>query len=248
MENGGLRNYRADFDTPMDRENSSQFHSTRWTLVRRAQGDGAEARAALSELCGIYYQPVLLFTRRWCGDADRAQDLAHGFFEDLLGRESIGAADPVKGRFRTYLLGSVKHFLSRQRERDGAAKRGGDFTRVPLEDAHESHNEWEREFDRAWALALIRRALDSLAEEMEKSGKTRQFETLRPWLDGGSAGDVAEAGLSLDLSPTALKVAVHRLRLRFRQNVRDEISATTEDSREAEAEFRHLVDVWASGD
>jgi RNA polymerase sigma-70 factor (ECF subfamily) len=223
---------------------SSSFHSTRWTLVRRAQGDGAEARAALSELCGIYYQPVLQFTRRWCGDTDRAQDLAHGFFEDLLGRESIGAADPVKGRFRTYLLGSVKHFLARQRERDGAAKRGGDFTRVPLEDSHESDDEWELEFDRAWALALIRRALDSLGGEMEKSGKARQFETLRPWLDGGSAGDVSEAGVALDLSPTALKVAIHRLRQRFRQKVREEIAATTADPEDAAAEFRHLVDVW----
>jgi RNA polymerase sigma-70 factor (ECF subfamily) len=223
---------------------SPTFHSTRWTLVRRAQGDGAEARAALSELCEIYYEPVLQFTCRWCGDADRARDLAHGFFEDLLGRESIGAADPVKGRFRTYLLGSVKHFLARQRERDGAAKRGGDFTRVPLEDIHESHDEWELEFDRAWALALIRSALDSLGGEMEKSGKTRQFETLRPWLDGGSAGDVSEAGAVLDLSPTALKVAIHRLRQRFRQKIREEIAATTADSEDAAAEFRHLVDVW----
>jgi RNA polymerase sigma-70 factor (ECF subfamily) len=228
----------------MARENSASFHSTRWTLVRRAQGDGAEARAALSELCEIYYQPVLRFTRRWCGDADRAKDLAHGFFEDLLGRESIGAPDPVKGRFRTYLLGSVKHFLARQREREGAAKRGAEFMRVPLEESHESDEEWELEFDRAWALALIGQALDSLGGEMEKSGKTRQFEILRPWLDGGSAGNVSEAGVSLDLSPTALKVAIHRLRQRFRQKVRDEIAATTADPEDAAAEFRHLVDVW----
>jgi DNA-directed RNA polymerase specialized sigma24 family protein len=225
---------------------SSSLHSTRWTLVRRAQGDGAEARAALSELCEIYYEPVLQFTCRWCGDADRARDLAHGFFEDLLGRESIGAADPVKGRFRTYLLGSVKHFLARHREREGATKRGGDFTRVPLEDSHESRDEREREFDRAWALALIRRALDSLGAEMENAGKLQQFETLRPWLDGGPAGDASAAGAALDLSPTALKVAIHRLRQRFRQKVRDEISATTMDAQDAEAEFRHLVEVWVS--
>lgn len=223
---------------------SSTFHSTRWTLVRRAQGDGTEARAALSELCEIYYQPVLQFTRRWCGDADRGQDLAHGFFEDLLGRESIGAADPMKGRFRTYLLGSVKHFLARQREREGAAKRGGGFTRVQLEDSHEADEDWELEFDRAWALALIGRALDSLGGEMEKSGKARQFEILRPWLDGGSAGDVSEASTVLNLSPTALKVAIHRLRQRFRQKVREEIAATTADPEDAAAEFCHLVDVW----
>lgn len=228
----------------MARENSAPFCSTRWTLVRRAQGDGAEARATLSELCEIYYQPVLQFTQRWCGDADRAQDLAHGVFEDLLGRESIGAADPVQGRFRTYLLGSVNHFLARQREREGATKHGGDFTRVPLEDSHESCDDWELEFDRAWALALIRRALDSLGSEMEKSGKARQVEILRPWLDGGSVGDVSEVGVALDLSPTALKVAIHRLRQRFRQKVREEIAATTADPEDAAAEFHHLVDVW----
>lgn len=190
---------------------------------------------------------MLQLTQRWCGDADRAQDLAHGFFEDLLGRESIGAADPVKGRFGTYLLGSVKHFLARQREREGATKRGGDFTRVPLEDSHESDDESELEFDRAWAwaLALIRRALDSLSNEMEKSGKARQFEILRPWLDGGSAGDVSEAGVALELSPTALKMTIHRLRQRFRQNVREEIFATTADPADAAAEFRRLVDIWA---
>ena len=225
---------------------SSSFHSTRWTLVRRAQGDGVEARAALSELCEVYYQPVFQFTRRWCGDADRAQDLAHGFFEDLLGRESIGAVDPLKGRFRTYLLGSVKHYLARPREREGAAKRGGNFTRVLLDDTYESHDDWNREFDRAWVLALIGKALDSLGAEMGKAGKLQQFETLRPWLDGGTAGDVAAAGVVLDLSPTALKVAIHRLRQRFRQKVRDEVAATTLDSNETEAEFRHLVDVWVS--
>ena len=90
---------------------ASPFHSTRWTLVRRAQGNGTEARAALSELCEIYYEPVLRFASHWCDDPDRARDLAHGFFETLLSQDSLGAADPRKGRFRTYLLGSLKHYL-----------------------------------------------------------------------------------------------------------------------------------------
>ena len=117
---------------------------------------------------------------------------------------------------------------------------------MPLDDTYESHDEWECEFDRAWVLALIQRALDSMGAEMGKAGKLQQFETLRPWLDGGTAGDVAAAGVVLDLSPTALKVAIHRLRQRFRQKVRDEVAATTLDSNDAEAEFRHLVDVWVS--
>lgn len=224
---------------------ASDFHSTRWTLVRRAQGRGVEARAALSELCAIYYDPVLQFTRRWCCNEDRANDLAHGFFEDLLGRESLGAADPEKGRFRSYLLAAVKHFLSHQRERESAAKRGGGLEATALDEAVDrgiSAN-WEKEFDRAWALALIRRALDSLDGEHEAAGKGDQFRVLRPWLDGGLQGDAAAAAVTLQLSPTALKVAIHRLRQKFRQKIRDEI-ASTADPAEVDDEFRHLVEVW----
>ena len=202
----------------------------------------------LSELCAIYYDPVLHFTRRWCGNEDRAKDLAHGFFEDLLGRQSLGAADPAKGRFRSYLLAAVKHFLSHRRAREAAAKRGGGVEMVPLDHAGDSGipAEWDREFDRAWALALIRRTLDSLAAEMTAAGNGDQFEILRPWLDGGLQGDAAVAAATLKLSPTALKVAIHRLRQRFRQRVRDEIAATTADEADAGDEFRHLVDVWSA--
>ena len=224
---------------------SPGFHSTRWTLVRRAQGRGEEARVALSELCTIYYEPVLQFARRWCGNEDRAKDLAHGFFEDLLGRESLGAADPAKGRFRSYLLAATKHYLSHRRDRESAAKRGGGVEVVTLDDAGECGISagWEVEFDRAWALALIRRALDSLEAEIEVAGKGEHFHILRPWLDGGLQGDAAEAAAALQLSPTALKVAIHRLRQKFRQKIRDEIAATVEPT-DVDEEFRHLVDVW----
>src|SRR6478609_8751134 len=208
---------------------SSSFHSTRWTLVRRAQGHGEEARTALSELCAIYYDPVHQFICRFSGDEAKARDLAHAFFEELLGREAIGAADPTKGRFRSYLSAAVKHFVFRHRERDAAQKRGGGEEHLPLEDGpiEGTPSDWDLDFDRAWALALIRRALDALAAEMEAAGKVAHFETLRPWLDGGSPGDPVEAGQALGLSSTALKVAIHRLRERFRQKIRDEIAATT---------------------
>jgi len=224
---------------------SPGFHSTRWTLVRRAQGRGEEARVALSELCTIYYDPVLQFARRWCGDEDRAKDLAHGFFEDLLGRESLGAADPAKGRFRSYLLAATKHYLSHRRDKELAAKRGGGVEVVALDDAGECaiSAEWDVAFDRAWALALIHRALASLEAESEAAGKGEHFRILRPWLDGGLQGDTAEAAAALQLSPTTLKVAIHRLRQKFRQRIRDEIAATV-DPTEVDEEFRHLVDVW----
>ena len=200
---------------------------------------------ALSELCTIYYGPVLQFSCRWCGNEDRAKDLAHGFFEDLLGRESLGAADPAKGRFRSYLLAATKHYLSHQCDKESAAKRGGGADIVTLDDAGDCgiSGDWEVEFDRAWALALIRRALDSLEAESEAVGKGEHFRILRPWLDGGLQGDAAEAAADLQLSPTALKVAIHRLRQKFRQKVRDEITATVEPCEVGE-EFRHLVDVW----
>lgn len=222
----------------------SAFHSTRWTLVRRAKGHDEHSRAALSELCEIYYEPVLRFIAH--RHPDQARDLTHGFFEQLLARENLGDPDPSYGKFRTYLLGSVKHFLSHQRERDAAAKRGGDTDRVPLDDVAEigAAPEWERAFDRAWALALIGRALSSLEAEMDLAGKRPHFEQLRSWLDGGMQGDAAAAGLELGLSPAALKVAIHRLRQRFRQKVRDEIAATTSDPADAADEFRHLVEVW----
>jgi len=225
--------------------NPASFHSTRWTLVRRAQGRGEEARTALSELCTIYYEPVLQFARRWCGNEDRAKDLAHGFFEDLLGRESLGAADPTKGRFRSYLLAATKHYLSHRRDKESAAKRGGGVDLVTLDDAGHCgiSTDWEAEFDRAWALALIRRALDSLEAESEAVGKSEHFRILLPWLDGGLQGDAAEAATALQISPTALKVAIHRLRQKFRQKIRDEIAATA-DPAEIDEEFRHLVDVW----
>ena len=224
---------------------SPGFRSTRWTLVRRAQGRGEEARVALSELCTIYYEPVLQFVRRWCGNEDRANDLAHGFFEDLLGRENLGAADPAKGRFRSYLLAAAKHYLSHRRDKESAAKRGGGAELVTLDDAGECgvSTAWELEFDRAWALALIHRALGSLEAEHEAAGKGEHFRVLRPWLDGGLQGDAAEAAAALQLSPTALKVAIHRLRQKFRQGIRDEIAATVEPA-EVNEEFRHLVEVW----
>ncbi len=225
-------------------------HATRWTLVRRAQGRDDEARVALSELCEIYYEPVLRFIIRFSGDEARARDLAHAFFEDLLGRESIGSADPAKGRFRSYLFAAVKYFVCRQRERDSAMKRGGGKADLALDEVSEQGalpEDWDLDFDRAWALALIRRALESLEGEMELAGKRLQFGTLRPWLDGGAAGDASIAGEKLGLSPTALKVAIHRLRERFRQKVRDEIAATTSDADDAADEFRHLVEVWVRG-
>lgn len=202
-------------------------------------------RAALSELCGIYYEPVFRFIRARSPDEDRARDMTHAFFEDVLLRENVGTPDPEKGRFRSYLLGSVKHFLAGVHERGQAAKRGGGVEHVEWEESAVPALDGDSHavFDRDWALALIRRALAALEEEMTAAGKAGQFQVLQPWLDGGSQGTSEEAAVELGLSGNALNVAIHRLRQRFRQLVRAEVAATTSSQSETDEEFRHLVEV-----
>jgi RNA polymerase sigma-70 factor (ECF subfamily) len=198
----------------------------------------------MSELCAIYYEPVLHFVRRWSGPGSDATDLTHGFFAELLRRESPGAADPGRGRFRNYLFAAVRNHLCKQRARESAEKRGGGISHVAFDESEPNLAiEDDHTFDRAWALALIRRSHQELQSEMEASGRGRQFAVLQPWLDGGSPGDAVAVAAELDLSPTALKVAIHRLRERFRQKVRNNLSSTIDDPTGIEDEFRHLVEV-----
>ncbi len=221
------------------------FSPTRWTLVLQAGGDTPEARAALGELCEIYYAPVLEFIRRWRhdGDADAASDQAHAFFESVLARGQLGDPDPERGRFRSYLLGAVKHFLYEQGRAASAAKRGAGAEHQTLDEGLEVGvpPADDAVFDRAWALTVIGRALDELGSEMAAAGKGEQFEAFKPWLDGNAAGSQSDAGAALGLSATATKVAVHRLRERLRKKVRAEIAATLENPADLDAELRHLV-------
>lgn len=229
----------------------SAFHATRWTLVLRSHGHCAEAKAALSELCSAYYGPVVSFLRREGRTDDAARELAHAFFEGVL-TGGLGSPDPTRGRFRSYLLGALKHFLSKQRAAALAEKRGGGAEHVPL--VHETDTapglplpgkpDDELGFDREWAFALIARALDAL--EDEHVHKREFFGALKPWLDGGATSSQAEVAVALKMSEIAVKVAVHRLRTRFRELIRDEIAATVNDPSDVADELRHLIAVAAS--
>lgn len=219
------------------------FNETRWTLVGRVGKGSDEGRRALSELCEIYYEPVYRFIfYRTKNDAE-ARDLTHSFFEDLITRESLGAPDPERGRFRSYLLGAVKHFLSREGCRRNAAKRGGKQERVELTEAIPAEEFDDRLFDRDWALALIRRAHDTVEREMTKSGKAEQFEILRAWLDGSAVPPREQAAAKLQMSEAALKVAIFRLRQKFRECVRAEVRSTLMSEDSLEDEFRYLIEV-----
>ncbi|MBN8457673.1 MAG: sigma-70 family RNA polymerase sigma factor [Verrucomicrobia bacterium] len=222
------------------------FHPTRWTLVLRARGAGEEAKMALSELCAAYYEPVVAFLRREGRDDDAARDLAHTFFEGLL-TGGVGAPEPGRGRFRSYLLGALKHFLANRRAEERAAKRGGGAEHLPLASETDTSPgipvpgtlDDTLVFDREWALTLIGRALAAL--EAENGAKAGWFATLRPWLDGGAQQSQAEAARALGMSETAVKVAIHRLRERFRELVRAEVAATVDDPSEVSGELRHLI-------
>lgn len=223
--------------------NSSSFHSTRWTLVQRAGLRSDEGGRALSELCDIYYEPVMRFILHRVGNEDRARDLTHSFFEGLLNQGSLGSPDPERGRFRSYLLGAVKHFLSCEHARTMAAKRGGGSEHVELKDDSQIEESDHADFDRDWAHALIRRAHDALEQEMEAAGKGAQFQILRAWLDGSPAAPRATAAAELGMSDNALKVAIHRLRQKFREKVRGEVESTTSSEISTDEEFRHLIEV-----
>ena len=159
---------------------SRRFQPTRWTLVLRARGDSPEARAALSDLCAAYYEPVFDFVRRHAADEDSARDLTQEFFARLLARNSLGSVDPQRGRFRSYLLGAVKNFLSTMREHSRRLKRGagqpmesigpGTDTSPGLQVPDAVAPNPDREFDRKWALAVLQRSLAGLAEEYRTAG------------------------------------------------------------------------------
>jgi RNA polymerase sigma-70 factor (ECF subfamily) len=233
---------------------AANFAATRWTLILRARGETPEARAALSELCEAYYQPVLRFLRREGREEDAARELTQEFFARVLAGSGFDAADPERGRFRSYVLGALKHFLADQRKHGQRLKRGGGIAQAsldetgpdddssPLQIADTALPTPEVFFDREWALAMIGRAMSVLEREFAASGKADQFNTLKPWLMGEAPSmSQADAARRLGQSEGAVKVVIHRLRKRFRDAVRTEISQTLRDPSLVDEELRYLI-------
>lgn len=233
----------------------SGFHPTRWTLVMEARGDSLAARAALSDLCAAYWRPVFEFLVREGRTEDEGQELAQEFFARLLARGSIGDVDPIKGRFRSYVLGALKHFLQERRRNQQREKRGGlvgfESMDAPGQDASPglqvadpNSTAPEMEFDREWAQAIMARGLASVQSSFVKAGKGAQFEVLKPWLAGNiSSLSQAEAATELGLSTGAVKVIIHRMRKELRLAVESEIAQTVASPEDIAGELRHLVDV-----
>jgi RNA polymerase sigma factor (sigma-70 family) len=242
-------------EQPPDR---SHFAPTRWTLVLRARGESPDAQRALGELCEAYWQPVFRFLRREGRDEDTARELTQEFFARLLARQGLATVEPGRGKFRSFLLGAVKHFLGDVRDHANAAKRGGGVPPMHLEPGADTDPELpvpdpsarapDTFFDHEWALALVGRAVGGLANEAALDGKAAQFAALKPFLLG-EIGGLSQADLArqLGLSEGAVKVAIHRLRKRFRELVKSEIAQTVGDPAQVQEELRYLVEVLAQG-
>jgi RNA polymerase sigma-70 factor (ECF subfamily) len=219
-------------------------------VLAAGRGEAKESQEALESLCRAYWYPLYAFTRRLGQSPEAAQDQTQAFFARLLEKNYLRAADPERGRFRSFLLAAFKHFLSRERERARAQKRGGGRKPLPL-DFEDGERRYLREpahaltaerlYEQRWALALLDRALARLREEYRQAGKAELFERLKDHLTGGEAPrPYREAAADLGTTEGALKMAVHRLRQRFREIVLAEIAQTVAGPDEVDEELRHL--------
>src|SRR5512145_3333687 len=230
----------------------SDFPTTRWTMVVAA-GDPhrKEARSALVALCENYWYPLYAYLRRLGYPADQAQDLTQEFFIRMLEGRYLDRADPEKGRFRSFLLTSLKFFVADEEDRQRAQKRGGGAV-VSLEfqsgeeryQREPSHDETpERMFERRWALSVLDRVVERLRSEFVQHGRPEHFERLKVFLLGQSDAPYASLAREMNTSEGALKVAIHRLRKRYRELFRQEIGDTVADPAEVESELRYLAAV-----
>jgi RNA polymerase sigma factor (sigma-70 family) len=231
---------------------SPQFPTTRWSLVVAA-GDPRpkNARSALVSLCENYWYPLYAYLRRRGYSADQAQDLTQEFFLRVLEGRYLDRADPEKGRFRSFILTSLKFFVADEGDRDRARKRGGgsveplEFTsgeeRYQREPGHDETP--ERIFERRWALSVIDRVVEKLREEFVHHGRPEHFDRLKMFLLGQSDAPYAALAREMNTSEGALKVAIHRFRKRYRELFRQEIADTVADPGDVESELRFLAAV-----
>lgn len=239
----------ASFSADPDRTAPRQFRTTHWSMVQAAQEGTADSRAALAQLCQTYWGPVHAFVRRWVPNASDAQDLTQEFFAQLLEKNYLSRADRQYGRFRTFLLTAVQRFLSKERSRATAQKRGGGRIILSL-DGHRGENDGaqpaghqptpEQEFDRQWARHVLETALVRLRGEYRED-KERVFEELKPLMTRSPDADAYQAVADrLGMTPGAVKTAVYRLRQRYRALLLSEIAQTVSDPQEVQEELQFL--------
>ena len=233
---------------------SPQFTTTHWSVVLAAgEQNHAQADAALEKLCRTYWYPLYAYVRKRGQSPQDAQDLTQEFFARLLAREGFTKVRQEQGRFRSFLLASLKHFLSDARDHAQAQKRGGGLTIISLDDSQaearyelepQDHLTPELIFERRWAYALLETVVNRLRDEFVLADKRTQFEALKPFLLGESRGmTCADAAGRCGLTEAAAKMSISRMRRRYREILRDEIAHTVAHPGEIDDELRQLLAV-----
>ena len=228
------------------------FVTTHWSVVLSAQnGNSAQADAALEQLCRTYWWPLYAFVRRQGHALHDAQDLTQEFFHRLLAKDFLDSVDRNKGKFRSYLLGAMQHFLAKEWRRANAQKRGGQYSFLPLDtgSAEEQYLQIpasaqtpEQIYDYQWAIKLFEQVLKRLREEEVAKGRERQFDALKVFLSGDrSTGLYAELAGKLETTEAALKMAVSRLKKRYGELLRGEVAQTVSGPEEVDGELRALA-------
>ena len=231
---------------------TSKFRTTSWTLVLAAGAKGTPtSQEALAQLCRAYWQPIYVFIRRKGHSPDQAQDLTQGFFAVLLEKNYLADADRQRGRFRSFLLTSVKHFLANEWDRSHALKRGGFQDSIPI-DPVEAETWYAPQaveqqtpgtlFERRWAVSVLERAMEKLRAEFARAGKTEHFDRLAAFLNRADAeARYATLAAQMGISPGALRIAVHRMRRRYKILLRAEIAETVSEPEQIQDEIRFLL-------
>jgi RNA polymerase sigma-70 factor (ECF subfamily) len=234
------------------------FATTHWSVVlATANEDSPQATAALEQLCRTYWHPLYVYVRRRGHSPEDAQDLTQQFFALFLQKQYFRLADRARGRFRTFLLHALEHFLVNEWKRSQRLKRGGGAPCLSL-DAGQSEQRYAREptgtmtperaYEKRWAMTLLERVLASLEDEYAAAGSARVFQELAGLLWGKDAGvSYAQIGERLGMSDGAVRGAMHRLRERYRGRLRAEVAHTVADPGEVEAELRYLIQVVSDG-
>jgi RNA polymerase sigma factor (sigma-70 family) len=234
------------------RMGATQFRTTHWSVVLAAAGkrNQTQAKKSLETLCQIYWQPLYCYVRRQGESPHDAQDLTQEFFALLLAKNFLVSVDQSRGRFRSFLLAALKHFLSNQRDRANAQKRGGGQTLLSLDYSNAEtsislqladEQTPEKAFEKRWALTLLEQTLARLRKEYSASGKQEIFEQLKTTLTEGRDGVAYnELASRLGVSEASVKMAVHRLRRRYREVLRAEIAETVAQESEVDDELREV--------
>jgi RNA polymerase sigma-70 factor (ECF subfamily) len=229
---------------------SYSFHTTRWSLVLSAKNTASHRIASLEVLCRLYWQPLYGYVLHRGFTTHDAEDLTQAFFARLLEKDWLAGVSQEKGRFRSFLLAALKHFLANEWDRANAQKRGGKARIVNLdsemmEKLQAPVGAWtspERAFDKRWALTVVENVMRRLREEHGAAGKLPEYEALKPWLTAERGGiDYQALATALGTEPASARSAIHRLRRRFREAFREQVIATVADPADLEDEIRALV-------